>query len=494
MKTTQNWSKGFSKNLFLAGMVLALGLVIVGCDDGGNNGTEQPPDPGHTHDWSYTSNTVYSGVWEVMTVAGPAGSERYGKAGEKGVKTSIRTCRIDGTVETVSVENIVGDPDGNDSAREKRIEPGYTIDAGGNPIEQGTGIEGEWSEWANYGSVTDWVAHPTDSTKEARLQMQERTHPTLGREERGIVVEERDKVIGPVVPTLPSTNPTKNVDTTGKIGNRFTSGIIAGTRSGSGNAWGVRVMEDESLLNELSQQAAALETFLAGSTGLPNGLKVEERIMKGSGSMKVGDYLTILKNGSSAVINTIFDGHPTERAAFDAAYAAYTQGHFIISRNWNTESTYGNNPEVEKTTAVGDLNTALGNAGLGNVDGTMGGRGENIPVSYADLLNRFTSLETTMKTQIISALGLGTVANADALASALVQQFQDIAELDAFVADLQKERLNTALDYEVSGFVASVGTQSDMRLASVNTQFSPEAVKKGAYGAEYTESGRRGRV
>jgi hypothetical protein len=37
MKSTKNWSKGFSKNLLLAAMaalVLTFGLVVVGCDDG----------------------------------------------------------------------------------------------------------------------------------------------------------------------------------------------------------------------------------------------------------------------------------------------------------------------------------------------------------------------------------------------------------------------------------------------------------------------------
>jgi hypothetical protein len=68
MKSTKNWSKGFSKNLLLAAMaalVLTFGLVVVGCDDG--KGDDDGGDKGKTV--TFTMEKVDANSFTV-TVAG----------------------------------------------------------------------------------------------------------------------------------------------------------------------------------------------------------------------------------------------------------------------------------------------------------------------------------------------------------------------------------------------------------------------------------------
>jgi hypothetical protein len=76
------------------------------------------------------------------------------------------------------------------------------------------------------------------------------------------------------------------------------------------------------------------------------------------------------------------------------------------------------------------------------------------------------ALANAMKAKIVTALGLTGVANADAMAEALVIQLgQDMSELDAFIEDLQLEGITTNNVHP--GDLAQAQARSGVRLAHV---------------------------
>jgi hypothetical protein len=102
------------------------------------------------------------------------------------------------------------------------------------------------------------------------------------------------------------------------------------------------------------------------------------------------------------------------------------------------------------------------------------GTGTSVAAQFADMI-------TKMKTQIITQLGLTGVANADAMANALIIQLgQDNEEFRALINDIQAESLDFALNYDYStgaAAVSSVGEQSTTRLASVDVTFDKGELK-----------------
>lgn len=246
------------------------------------------------------------------------------------------------------------------------------------------------------------------------------------------------------------------------------------------------------LLPALSSQAEALHTFFADAAATYpsladkfNSLRAAEAIIQNKANQTYGltTYHTTVDQQVRNILNTIFT-NDADRAEFNRYFEAYRQGQYLVTADWNTR------PDIDVTLSENAFKDARQQiiayiTPTADEDGmyAVGRNMEDLKIGDTDSVTlQFADMKRAMKNQIVSALGLTGVANADNMAEALVIQLgKDNEGFRAFVRDLQEEGLNTALnlDYTDYGYsqVASADAQSGAKLASV---------KDGAYGGKYT--------
>jgi hypothetical protein len=184
------------------------------------------------------------------------------------------------------------------------------------------------------------------------------------------------------------------------------------------------------------------------------------------------------------------------------ANGSYTkQGAYTETREWETKAGFTPDDNYTFADLGSDFKTAVQNIGIwpSSAGTDFNPRGylinELSPSNYGSLM---INIKDGMKTQITDALGLTGVANADAMALALINQMQDFEEFRALIDDFKgadalhntkpvdwQYDLDPALDYNYSFTIAQAQTQSSPHLAHIDpkTQFQPDAVKT-AYGKQ----------
>jgi hypothetical protein len=307
---------------------------------------------------------------------------------------------------------------------------------------------------------------------------------------------------------------------TARIIQRSSSGNGIHDMAGIGGAYiaiqGTGSPEVKSILPELSLQAKKLYDFfnaVQGGGAKFTNLKNYEKAMLGNSSSTVNSFLSAMDEKGDAIIDEIFGPvgpENTARAEFDKYFDAYSAGHHLIARDWDTEGTVDTvtlsereNYKTLRGLINQNYNTGVGTHFLNSYD-----NGVTLDIGNIGTFNLQTGeMQAVMRGQIIEALGLDGLTGdqqtaAQQMADALIIQLgQDREELRAFKDDLTAEAdeekgnrpaFAQALNYQVgSGMqtVAQAGTQSNVRLARLDdgAAFSPELVK-GAYGTKYTGS------
>ncbi|GHU07928.1 hypothetical protein FACS1894151_03010 [Spirochaetia bacterium] len=295
---------------------------------------------------------------------------------------------------------------------------------------------------------------------------------------------DRELTTGPTMTELPNptsiTNFGKNTGTLDRVSGSNAADPRVSTIS-SENAVGL----SSKVLLDLSQQAKALAEFFDGATvatddttGLQakfDAIKNSETTIRGTGTNSINQFFPRMEAQTGNIVNTIFTD-PTE---FNKYLDAYQKLHYMMTRDWQT----GTDAATNAQNAVNDFKDALD--GLTGIEASAAetinigpGSGLTVPANWSNI-NR--DLETAMKTQIIAALGLVTVSNADKMAEALIYQLQDTEELRALKTDLENKGYDIILNRQSD--LAQVGTQSsDIKLASVNAEFPHDGVKTGSRG------------
>ncbi|GHV67088.1 hypothetical protein AGMMS49928_03330 [Spirochaetia bacterium] len=520
--------------MVLAGILAATSLTMAGCENpaggGGGNGGYIPSNP-HEHTWG---TPVWEGAenasWAYYT-DNPATWDTAGLGHKIGTEEKIRTCTTDGTTEVVDTRTYVpeqwvsdgGIPDAtnpgsgsgtghqepaqNTHLRVDIIIPANRVlqsDGGFTVLDPSKEVHNHNYQWVDTG-VTDWFPKAGDSTKEIEKKEQKEIctdDQTLsGASNRWVATgNERDKAIDPIT-SFPDTasiqywgNP--DIDIIATIGS---------TNAPTGNAvhtadGGTMVATINLVLPKLSQQAKALETFFAGSTGATPAITATLTELKNAqAKIRVG------KNGNNAndvTITNFLAGMDAMITALEAkmgnttgtAYDAYMKGQYLINRDWLTEN--GDNTALNS--ALTAFTTARGLAGYDNslTDSySKGGRGTSIPIgSDYDLNTQLGQMETATRGQILTALGLNGLTGAEAtranaMADMLIKQLQDAQELRAFAKDIEVEQPQSSWTMNISNYPstgtmqAQLGPQSsDVRLASVNAEFPLDGVKTGSRG------------
>jgi hypothetical protein len=287
-------------------------------------------------------------------------------------------------------------------------------------------------------------------------------------------------------------------------------------------------------LGDLARQAKGLEEYLSAAatanagniTGAKFGelaaieglIKARASGVNGTVGNTVKDYATARAGQIGAMLDSIFGTTGDAREGFDKWFDLYRKGQYLITRDWPTEFAkeganaadriqYPNGHLVDtndKGIMGAGLVAAFAAAGediddISHNSGINGGngRGTRFEEMDFDILYDFlrNKVEPELQRQIISALGIGGVTNAEILAMALVYQLGDGAEYGAFIDDLvaanDKKFINVS-DILNGNFTFSLTTQSrsqsaGVRLARVGAGFDfPTESIKGAYGAEYT--------
>jgi tagatose-1,6-bisphosphate aldolase non-catalytic subunit AgaZ/GatZ len=143
----------------------------------------------------------------------------------------------------------------------------------------------------------------------------------------------------------------------------------------------------------------------------------------------------------------IGNGGTPARTEFDKYLTAYTAGHYVINRDWQTElqgsanALDGNHAAVKAFT---DARAALNdNTKYPNDTNIFYGQGTNIPIGGGNTVAlQLTRMEDEMARRITERFGLtgANAANMKDVARALVIQLgQDLPELKAFFADMTAE-------------------------------------------------------
>jgi hypothetical protein len=250
------------------------------------------------------------------------------------------------------------------------------------------------------------------------------------------------------------------------------------------------------LLPLLAGQADALRLFFANSTSTSGtmtatfaALRSFEAAIENKANQTTGllTYHTTVDAQRGLILDKIFENDAAGRITFDKYFDAYKKGQYLISADWDTGTRLGGLTIGAAEQAYRDARDLIS---ITHDAGTYigGGRTSSLNIgSDADVHNgQFVQLMTAMKTQIVNALGLTGVTNADKMAEALIIQLgQDNEEFRAFIDDLGAEGLTNALspghDYSTGAFVvASAGMQSGPKLAAVNpdTTFDPEEFRR----------------
>jgi hypothetical protein len=470
--------------------VLAFGTVAC-TNPAGPSGTEvtPPTPPAHEHTWGATvwGNTQW-GDWTTKVAAG-AGVAGLGQ--RIGTETGVQTCTTDGTTQTMgtrtyvapvwvpaegsgpSVAGSIEAGEGSESdghwtsaqnthlLQEKTIPANHDMDKDGNLIDRFH--THNYDAWVDTTTATRWVEKSGDASKEIEEKEQEEfcsTDNTKSGTKRWVATgNERPKEQQQPSVNFPTGITPKNVDTLHEI-EREQSGAAIHNVLGVGSAIGVIEGTGDQLtglLPQLSTQAKNLATFFGVATGDARFTTLQgiETEMKGTNNMNVKDFLAQMNEKESEIINTIF----TSPAEFNKYLDAYNKYNTLITRDWMTDAVGSDDTVAQShaTDAAAAFKTSLTGLTLAHTVGSDSSysntRGAvfNIPSNHAQIS---TDLETAMKNQIIAALGATGKTNSVEMATALVAQMQDRAELEAFVTDLTAEGLDTALNYTVSNFVA----------------------------------------
>ncbi|GHV91376.1 hypothetical protein AGMMS50268_18790 [Spirochaetia bacterium] len=490
-KSTKKGTKLSLSVMVMTGVVVASSLLMGACPSptgggGGNGNPGIPGEPGgHEHQWGATvTNTSWKFFTDTAATADAAGT------GHKiGTETKTRTCATDGTIETIEVRTYVP---------LTPAVPGDTI------IDPATGQQT---------IIAPQDEKPAQNT-DLRLPVTIDKNRVLHEDGSTTVLDPSKETGGGTTETsLPSTaitnfpTSTNNISMINVVMGVNTHGNIHGATEG--DAMAKIVIYDA--LPLLSKQAKALEDFFAHSTGATpelqatlNELRDAEAKIRAGKNGGTGDVtITTFLDGMDSLINTLETKiKASNGGSLTDAYDAYKKGQYLTNRDWATEADAGTT-HAALDVAVTAFKTARDKIATPS-SAAYAARTTNIPIGdYPGVQAQFGVMATTMRTQILTALGLTGLSGeqqdrANAMADALIIQLQDTEELRAFKADVTAEAgitTNDVLNY--NGATSSMATQpsypvaqagqqsSDVRLASVNAEFPPDGIK-GAYGRGYT--------
>ncbi|MDR2619437.1 MAG: hypothetical protein LBC62_11265, partial [Treponema sp.] len=263
-----------------------------------------------------------------------------------------------------------------------------------------------------------------------------------------------------------------------------TTAMAGGTITGSLQGFSYQAQNLNAWFTNAKNAAA-----LAGDTGLVGifsaladaeaGIKNRVHAMNGSTGNKVTDYSASIDTEIGNILDTIFAGDTAGRAEFDKWFEAYTKGQRLGSRDWRTAG-FTTGPTYSSNDAVPGYIEAVQYTGLDA--GSMGGNNAFQPygrgVAFYDAVtndNRYEffmeEIQSGLKSQIVTALGLTGDNNANKMAEALIIQLgQDNEEFRALIDDFKTREtdLSYALNSNYAQYLtAQAQTQSGIKLAGL---------------------------
>jgi hypothetical protein len=234
---------------------------------------------------------------------------------------------------------------------------------------------------------------------------------------------------------------------------------------------------------------AANEADLAG--GFTNLRDAENslRALTASNSVTFANYPAEVEKIRNGILNGLIgNGGTTDRTEFDKYLNAYTAGHYVINRDWQTElqgSANALDGDHAAVKAFTDARAALNdNTKYPDDTNNAGDAVTNIPIGGGlTVETQLGRMEDEMAQRITARFGL-TGANAtnmkDVARALVIQLGQDLPELKVFLADMTAE---PTIDHKGRlGRVPSAYMQplsqanmrSDVLLARVDAKFPPE--------------------
>jgi hypothetical protein len=252
----------------------------------------------------------------------------------------------------------------------------------------------------------------------------------------------------------------------------------------------------------LSAGAKALAGFFNGVTNPTeaiSALKTAETSMIGATgdlqpNLTIGAFYNNMDTQTKAIVTTIRAGLTGDDLnKFNDLLDVYQQGNYLITRDWRTEGGVPNNTVEEYKTAAGRAGVDVHNSSAYDTRGNLIplGGSDSLEIQLDGRIEYPSTIENSVRTKmaehIITALGVTNDDKAKAMADALINQFQDVKELEAFVDDVTAKGFNNVLNYTDYPKLAQAAPQS-IRLASVNAEFPLDAIKYGDRGVGYTGS------
>jgi hypothetical protein len=409
-------------------LVVVAGIVLVSCDN------STGPSGGHQHQWGPTiwSETVWhyynagEGPLSADTTYRLATETEYGLGYAIGTKTGKRICELDKT--TV-------DPD---------YHPTLTYDQA-QPDE-------EFIRRSVY----------VGSGKKLRADGLEIPINEQGNDDDELTLPKYNNDLDAV-----------DVDMLGVIDRWNDAGSEIHNSLNNGEA----ALTINDIFAQYADQAEKLRAVFAGASAGDDetladtftALQTAEGLIKTAGNGNtVGTRLGIIDARREDILKAVFGEKGTsDRNNFDKYFDAYTKGQYLITADWNTR-TQGGGVNDNIAAAVESFKNArhpLASGGLipPTAPGTCS-TGRGIPVlnigTPGSVNGQFTAMKAEMENQIIDALGLTGIENADKMAQALVIQLaQDQEEFRAFIDDITAEGLTGALGY-ISEFIAQTNSPS----------------------------------
>jgi hypothetical protein len=449
-----------------------LGGVGVGLTSCVNPTTETPQ---HQHDFG---NAATDYVWENTWTTDVWATNGEGRGYRKGTKEVYKTCQADGYKEQISFDNLTyEDVFAIKPEYTTTIQMGYELQPNGDKVQhthsyqwEDTGVRDQWRDLGGNREIEQKQQVYKCKTDGTTIDT---TVGNGGYQWVDIVGTERDKQQALTLPSISGAN----VDTLAPLVSSTASNVIHDNTSLT--EFSIQYGVGPTLFAGYSAQAELLCAFFAGATNPPtkfSALAGFENTIKTAGvGATLTERLNTVDAQRTAIINKIFEGK--DATTFNLYWDAYTKGNYVNNADWATgPRTVDGVDNTDIAAAVGRYVAALGDLPVALTTPTSGSttylaRGQDAG-NYGNITLQLDEMQGILKTQIVTALGLdtlagGQLANADDMAEALIIQLgQDHEEYKALVNDLQAEGRFGNLFNDTIKF-ASLGSQSSTRLAAL---------------------------